>query len=154
MQNHLSESAKKYNLLGEDAQIYRIGRTDYLVTRELPAILSKYNVSSILDLGCGAGLSTRFLKKLGYECIGVDSSDDMLTLAKQNDPTGIYKKSISPTLLPFDSESFEMAVSVFVLFEIATMDLMISLFKESISFFRETTSLFTLEKAPATFLSS
>src|SRR3990167_10634555 len=123
--------ASKYNLLGDKSQIYRLGRTDYLVTRELPNILAKYKVNKILDLGCGAGLSTRFIKKLGYECIGTDINDEMLSFAKKNDPSGIYIKTLNGNSLPFEKEVFDMVVSVFVLFEIPTIDLMIKFFNET-----------------------
>src|SRR3990167_9521805 len=72
--------ATKYNLLdtselNKDFSLYRQGRTDYLLTRELPVILEKHDRSKrILDYGCGAGLSTRFLKSLGLNVVGVDIS--------------------------------------------------------------------------------
>ena len=34
--------------------------------------------ATVADLGCGTGTVTRILDKAGYDCIGVDMSEDML----------------------------------------------------------------------------
>ncbi|MCQ2082670.1 MAG: class I SAM-dependent methyltransferase [Lachnospiraceae bacterium] len=39
-------------------------------------------VKSVLDLGCGTGKMTRILASYGYEMMGVDSSEDMLSVAR------------------------------------------------------------------------
>lgn len=126
---HTKEVAKKYNKLNDDEN--RFGRTDYLITQELPGVLKKHAVNSaILDFGCGAGLSTRFIKKMGYDCIGVDINENMLNFARTNDPSGKYIKSISDNKLPFHDHAFDLAISTFVLFEIPSIEKMISIFKE------------------------
>ncbi len=45
----------------------------------------KYKVPKelILDLGCGTGTITQMLSKQGYDMIGVDNSEDMLSIAMQ-----------------------------------------------------------------------
>jgi SAM-dependent methyltransferase len=65
--------------------------TYYLAYRDLPAILATH-VRGIraLDFGCGTGRSTRFLRKLGFEAVGVDISAAMVTQARSADPTGEY----------------------------------------------------------------
>ena len=42
--------------------------------------------ASILDLCCGTGLLTRELLKRGYQAVGLDISEDMLSFARQNAP--------------------------------------------------------------------
>ena len=37
----------------------------------------------VLDLGCGTGTVTEGLAALGYDMIGVDSSEDMLAIAME-----------------------------------------------------------------------
>lgn len=44
-----------------------------------------------LDFGCGAGRSTRFLTRCGFDAVGVDISRDMVSIAGQMDPSGDYR---------------------------------------------------------------
>ncbi len=43
----------------------------------------------VLDLGCGTGAETRYLRDQGYDMIGVDNSLDMLEIAREQDSEGI-----------------------------------------------------------------
>jgi len=53
--------------------------TYYLAFRDLPALIRRYNHGCrALDFGCGTGRSTRFLRTLGLEVIGIDISRAML----------------------------------------------------------------------------
>lgn len=47
-------------------------------------IFEKYSISPeiVLDLGCGTGTMTNLMAKNGYDMIGVDLSEDMLTQAR------------------------------------------------------------------------
>ena len=59
---------------------------DYLVT-----LLKKYGVDDglVLELGCGTGNMTEALKHRGYDMIGVDNSEEMLSVAlEKNMETG------------------------------------------------------------------
>lgn len=48
-------------------------------------VLKEHGIDSglVLDLGCGTGTLTRLLAELGYDMIGVDSSEDMLAEAME-----------------------------------------------------------------------
>ena len=49
-------------------------------------LLHEYHINSgdsIVDLGCGTGTVTRILDKAGYDCIGIDMSQDMLMIASE-----------------------------------------------------------------------
>lgn len=66
--------------------------TYYLAYRDIPKIISTHVTGdSAVDFGCGTGRSTRFLKQLGFKVIGIDISDDMLSIASKTDPAGDYK---------------------------------------------------------------
>ncbi|MBN2519141.1 MAG: class I SAM-dependent methyltransferase, partial [Bacteroidales bacterium] len=61
--------------------------TYYLAYRDLPGIINKHiNGRKALDFGCGTGRSTRFLQQYGFDCIGVDISENMINKAKEFNP--------------------------------------------------------------------
>jgi SAM-dependent methyltransferase len=65
--------------------------TYYLAYRDLPDIILRHVTGRrAVDFGCGAGRSTRFLKDLGFEAVGIDISEEMLTIARRRDPEGRY----------------------------------------------------------------
>lgn len=65
--------------------------TYYLAYRDLPTIISKHvRGRKALDFVCGAGRSTRFLRKLGFDPVGMDISQHMLARARERDPKGEY----------------------------------------------------------------
>lgn len=51
----------------------------------LSSLIKAYgtNVKTVLDLGCGTGTLTRLMAAKGYEMMGVDYSQDMLTVAAE-----------------------------------------------------------------------
>jgi SAM-dependent methyltransferase len=66
--------------------------TYYLAYRDLPEILARHLAGRrAVDFGCGAGRSTRFLRRLGFEAVGVDVSADMIRKAREIDPSGDYR---------------------------------------------------------------
>ncbi len=66
--------------------------TYHLAYRDIPAILAKHvHGRKSVDFGCGAGRSTRFLRQLGFEVIGVDIAEDMIRKARELDPSGDYR---------------------------------------------------------------
>jgi SAM-dependent methyltransferase len=88
--------------------------TYYLAYRDLPTILSNHMTGTrALDFGCGTGRSTRFLGKLGFNVTGVDISEDMLRIARDLDPSGDYRIVPGDDLTEFDSETFDLIVSLF-----------------------------------------
>ena len=44
----------------------------------------------VLDVGCGAGIKTKYLIEKGLQVIGIDNSEGMLTIAKENAPHGKF----------------------------------------------------------------
>jgi SAM-dependent methyltransferase len=65
--------------------------TYYLAFRDLPDLLERHVAGTrALDFGCGAGRSTRFLKGLGFDAVGIDVAEPMLRIARERDPAGTY----------------------------------------------------------------
>src|SRR3990172_2993157 len=66
--------------------------TYYLAFRDLPRIINEHvRGANALDFGCGTGRSTRFLRELGFNVVGVDIASEMLARAKERDPRGEYR---------------------------------------------------------------
>lgn len=52
----------------------------------LISLLKEYNIDKglVLDLGCGTGKVTRILHENGYDMIGIDNAEEMLSVAREN----------------------------------------------------------------------
>jgi ubiquinone/menaquinone biosynthesis C-methylase UbiE len=95
--------------------------TMYLAFRDVPSLIAEYvSGRRALDYGCGTGRSSRLLKQQGLDVTGVDISDAMLAQARGADSGGSYTK-IDSARLPFPDDSFDMAFSSLVFFEIPTI---------------------------------
>jgi SAM-dependent methyltransferase len=96
--------------------------TYYLAYRDLPAIIAEHvKGRGALDFGCGAGRSTRFLKKLGFDAIGIDISNSMIDLAKNADAGGTYQLVEDGDLSAFEPNCFDVVLSAFAFDNIPTV---------------------------------
>lgn len=64
-----------------------------------------------LDLGCGTGVAIPELTRLGWTVVGVDVSEAMLSRARAHG-TELHRESADA--LPFEDESFDAAVSLWI----------------------------------------
>ena len=104
--------------------------TYYLAYRDLPAIIVNHiQGKKAIDFGCGTGRSTRFLRKLGFDVIGVDIAEHMLTLARKRDPDGEYRLVPDGNLDGFAADSFDLALCMFTFDNIPTMEKKVLLFE-------------------------
>ena len=88
--------------------------TYYLAYRDLPALVAEHvGGRRALDFGCGAGRSTRFLGKLGFEAVGVDVSRSMVEMATRLDPDGTYVLIGDGDFAAFEPESFDLVLAAF-----------------------------------------
>jgi SAM-dependent methyltransferase len=103
--------------------------TYYLAYRDLPAIIHEHvGGRRALDFGCGAGRSTRFLRALGFDAVGVDSSEPMLERARERDPGGDYRHVPDGDLGGMAAGAFDLVLSAFTFDNIPTMEKKITLF--------------------------
>jgi ubiquinone/menaquinone biosynthesis C-methylase UbiE len=97
--------------------------TYYLAYRNLPEIILEHvKGRKALDFGCGAGRSTRFLQKLGFNTVGVDISPDMIKKAREIDPKGDYRLIGESDFRQFEENAYDLAFSVFTFDNIPTME--------------------------------
>jgi SAM-dependent methyltransferase len=115
---------------GEFAELEMQG-TQYLAFRDIPMLLREYagSIASVLDYGCGAGRSTRFLKRLGFNAVGVDVSQEMLEQARSKDGSGEYH-NLPSGLLPFEDSTFDLIFSSFVFLEVSRIEEIEGILKE------------------------
>jgi SAM-dependent methyltransferase len=73
-----------------------------------------------VELGCGEGRVVRDLVARGHRAVGVDSSPTLIEAAREVDPDGEYVLA-DATSLPFEDESFDLAVSYNALMDIDDM---------------------------------
>ncbi len=107
----------------------KFDKTYYLAFRDLPTIISDHvQGTQALDFGCGTGRSTRFLKTLGYKTIGIDISQEMITIARHLDPEGEYHRINDGDFSTFPSNTFHLVLSAFTFDNIPTKERKISLF--------------------------
>jgi ubiquinone/menaquinone biosynthesis C-methylase UbiE len=88
--------------------------TYFLAFRDLPGLLRKHvSGRRALDFGCGTGRSTRFLREMAFEVIGVDLSAAMLDHARTRDPQGEYRLVADGNLGGFATGTFDLILAAF-----------------------------------------
>ena len=105
--------------------------TYYLAYRDIPSILTEHvRGRRALDFGCGTGRSTRFLRGLGYDAVGVDIAEPMVTKAQERDPGGGYRVLPEGDFSGLSSETFDLVLSVFTFDNVPNLDTKASIFRE------------------------
>lgn len=101
-----------------------------LAYRDLPEILREHvQGRKVLDFGCGAGRSTRFLRDLGFDAVGVDISLPMLARARERDPQGVYRHLPDGDLGGSAPETYDLILSVFTFDNVPSMERKVALFR-------------------------
>lgn len=105
--------------------------TYYLAFRDVPAIVSEHvSGKTALDFGCGTGRSTRYVKKLGFETVGIDISASMLSRARRFDARGDYRQVPDGDLGAIDDGAFDLVFSAFTFDNIAGRSNKVALFRQ------------------------
>jgi len=71
-----TELAKYYDIFNSKKDYQK--EVDFLIS-----ILKNKNVKTVLDVGCGTGNHLVYLEKAGFNCIGMDNSPEMLSIARK-----------------------------------------------------------------------
>lgn len=86
------------------------GRAERLIQE----ILDDRPAGVALDAACGTGRVSRYLRQLGHEVIGVDSSPEMLASARKQTPEADFREG-SLQSLPLPDDSVDVAVTTLAL---------------------------------------
>lgn len=73
-----------------------------------------------IEIGCGEGRVARDLKERGHSVVGIDSAPTLLAAAQALDPAGDYVLTDAANL-PFEDESFDLAIAYNTLMDIDDM---------------------------------
>lgn len=104
--------------------------TYYLAFRDVPRILREHiRGRNAVDFGCGTGRSTRFLRNLGYDVVGVDISAQMLAQARVRDPEGEYRLVPDGDVGGLPANSYDLVFSAFTFDNVPTMERKVALFR-------------------------
>jgi SAM-dependent methyltransferase len=88
--------------------------TYHLAFRDLPEIYKLYvKGTTALDFGCGAGRSTRFLRRLGFDVIGVEISPEMVEKASEINLEGDYRVIPDDDMSSLPQAGFDLIQSAF-----------------------------------------
>ena len=127
--------------------------TYYLAYRDIPEIITRHTIGKrALDFGCGTGRSTRFLKKHGYDAIGVDISAEMLAKARAFDPDGDYRLVGDNGLQAFPPNSLDVVLSMFTFDNIPTVEKRVSLFCDLGSLLSPNGAIVCLDSTPELYI--
>lgn len=115
-QNNSSDLAKSYESANVDS-------VQELITRTFQ------EKSKLLELGCGTGREISFLLNKGYDVLGTDASESMLTQALLYHPEldGRLTHLIMPSSIGLTQESFDGVYSVAMLMHLPKNDITASL---------------------------
>ncbi len=104
--------------------------TYYLAFRDLPAMIGEHvQGTKALDFGCGTGRSSRFLRDLGLDPVGVDVAENMLVQARELDPEGDYRLVPDGDLSALATGTFDLVLSTFTFDNVPAMEKKVALFR-------------------------
>jgi SAM-dependent methyltransferase len=121
----------------------------YLAYRDIPGIIRKYaRTGRAVDFGCGAGRSTRFLQKLGFDVTGIDISESMIGNARELDPSGRYLAIKDGDFTGLPQNEFDLVLSMFTFDNIAGEGWRAELFRRLGNLLNDTGKIVCLDSTP------
>ena len=109
----------------------KFANTYYLAYRDLPAIIRDHVTGTkAIDFGCGTGRSTRFVRQLGFDAIGVDIAPEMIAKAREVDRSGNYQLVSEDDLCDLQAGVYDLVLSVFTFDNISGFDPKVRLFHD------------------------
>ena len=86
-----------------------------MINEEIDRLLQTFKPGSkVLDIGSGTGHLANYIKRKGFDVIGLEPSQNMLKYARGNFPDIEFREGIS-VHLPFDNDTFDLVISIEVL---------------------------------------
>jgi SAM-dependent methyltransferase len=99
--------------------------------RDLPDIIREHvSGAKAIDFGCGTGRSTRFVRPLGFDVVGVDIAAEMIAKARELDSGGNYRLVQDDDLSEIPAGAYDLVLSVFTFDNIPEFETKVRLFYE------------------------
>lgn len=147
--NNVYENAKR----AEAYSKLQFPGTYYLAYRDIPELILKHvKGRKAIDFGCGTGRSTRFLKKYGFNTIGIDISEAMIKIAKELDPKGDYRLVKGSNFDQFKKDYFDLVFSGFTFDNIPNVTNRIQILKELGKLINKDGRIILLESTPEIYI--
>ncbi len=123
--------------------------TYYLAYRDLPQIIGEHvRGTRALDFGCGTGRSTRFVRQLGFDVIGVDIAPEMIAHARRLDPAGDYRLIANGDFSSLAPQPFDLVLSLFTFDNIPGLETKVDLFRSLGALLHDAGKLVSVVSAP------
>lgn len=101
---------ERYSVLAKYYDKFTQNDCDYVSwSQYLYAVATKHGAKEVVDVACGTGKMTELLLERGLKVIGVDASEEMLTVARSKCKTTFVKQDMKKLSLPHEAD---MAVCV------------------------------------------
>jgi len=137
---------------GEYAKL-EFANTYYLAFRDLPAMVKEHvRGTRAVDFGCGTGRSTRFIRQLGFETVGIDISPEMISKARELDPDGEYRIVAGDDFSQLPQRDFDLVTSLFTFDNIAGSEVKARLFRQLGNLLKDSGRLISVVSSPAIYL--
>lgn len=107
----LQNAATAGQVLGRN-NIYSSGPPSPIVSPEVMTLISRYNPSSVLDVGCGIGALVQELQDLKIEVKGIEVNPEYVQQAQE---LGRYAELYDGKAIPFGDGEFDTVTSIEVL---------------------------------------
>jgi len=127
--------------------------TYYLAYRDLPEIIRRHVAGTkTLDFGCGTGRSTRFVRRLGMDVIGVDIAPTMIAKAREIDPSLEYRLVEDDDLSGFPADTYDLVFSLFTFDNIAGAEAKVRLFRDLGALLKPSGKLISVVSSPEIYI--
>lgn len=123
----LKKTKEDYSLIAED-----FSRTREKPWEETGFLFDDYLIpgDKALDLGCGNGRYFEFFKKKNVDYFGVDSSEELIEIARNKHPEGRFQL-VEALCLPFSNNFFDKIYSIAVLHHIPSEEFRLQVLEEA-----------------------
>jgi len=89
--------------------------SDVSFLKRITQLILKRNVETVIDVGCGPGLLTQELSRNGLQVMGIDTSEEMLNIAKKYSSESIKYIQESASAIPVTDGNYDAVVMRMVL---------------------------------------